>query len=159
MGRQEPFIMARTSLVTTYNNANEYTGGWFGFAESTRLIFVSGTNDAWRSSQVVSPLRPGGPKPSTAAQPVLDVPGGYHTSDLVTANGFVNAGCAAVQAQIVSQVKEWVREYPGTKKVDNSHAIILSSGAKRVEVLNLIGMGSFISQPICKASNHIIRAI
>jgi hypothetical protein len=64
---------------------------------------------------VVSPLRPGGPKPSTPAQPVLDVPGGYHTSDLVTANGVANAGCAAVQAQVVSQIKDWVSEYPGKK--------------------------------------------
>lgn len=99
----------------TYNTANHYTGGWFGFTNSTRLIFVSGTNDPWRSSQVVSPLRPGGPQPSTAAQPVLDVPGGFHTSDLVTANGAVNPGCAAVQAQVVSQIKTWVGEYPGKK--------------------------------------------
>jgi hypothetical protein len=99
----------------TYNTANHYTGGWFGFTNSTRLIFVSGTNDPWRSSQVVSSLRPGGPQPSTAAQPVLDVPGGYHTSDLVTANGAVNPGCAEVQAQVVAQIKTWVGEYPSKK--------------------------------------------
>ncbi|KAG0647338.1 putative extracellular serine carboxypeptidase [Hyphodiscus hymeniophilus] len=100
----------------TYNTANLYTGGWFGFEfSSTRLIFVSGTNDPWRTSQVVSPLRPGGPQPSLPGRPVLDVPGGYHTSDLVTANGVANAGCAKVQAQVVSQVKEWVGEYPGKK--------------------------------------------
>lgn len=95
----------------TYDTTNAYTGGWFGFHDSTRLIFVSGTNDPWRTSQVVSPLRPGGPQPSTPAQPVLDVAGGYHTSDLVTANG-VNPGCAAVQAQVVKQITEWVAEYP-----------------------------------------------
>jgi hypothetical protein len=87
---------------STYHTVNHYTGGWRGFeTESTRLIFVSGTNDPWRTSQVVSPLRPG-----------LDVPGGYHTSDLVTANN-VNPGCAAVQAQVVSTIAEWVSEYPG----------------------------------------------
>ena len=101
--------------TATYNTANEYTGGWFGFEDSTRLIFVSGTNDPWRTSQVVSPLRPGGPKPSTPAQPVLDVPGGYHTSDLVTENGVVNPGCAAVQSQVVQQIKTWVGEYPHYK--------------------------------------------
>ncbi|RFU32968.1 hypothetical protein B7463_g3370, partial [Scytalidium lignicola] len=99
----------------TYDTTNAYTGGWFGFEESTRLIFVSGTNDPWRSSQVVSPLRPGGPKRSTPAQPVLDVPGGYHTSDLVTENGAVNPGCAAVIKQVVKQIKEWVDEYPRKK--------------------------------------------
>jgi hypothetical protein len=99
----------------TYNTTNIYTGGWFGFTNSTRLIFVSGTNDPWRTSQVVSPLRPGGPQPSTPAQPVLEVPGGFHTSDLVTENGVVNPGCAAVQSQVVSQVKEWVSEYPSKK--------------------------------------------
>jgi hypothetical protein len=99
----------------TYNTANEYTGGWFGFTDSTRLIFVSGTNDPWRTSQVVSPLRPTGPKPSTPAQPVLEVPGGYHTSDLITENGVVNPGCAAVQSQIVSQIGKWVSEYPREK--------------------------------------------
>ncbi|KUJ07461.1 putative serine peptidase [Mollisia scopiformis] len=95
----------------TYNTTNQYTGGWFGFTNSTRLIFVSGTNDPWRTSQVTSPLRPGGPQPSTAAQPVLEVPGGYHTSDLVTANGVANAGCAAVQAQAIAQIVAWVGEY------------------------------------------------
>lgn len=95
----------------TYNTANQYTGGWDGFANSTRLIFVSGTNDPWRTSQVSSPLRPGGPKPSTAAQPSLEVPGGYHTSDLVTQNGVVNAGCAAIQSQAIAQVVTWVGEY------------------------------------------------
>jgi len=97
----------------TYDTANAYTGGWFGFTNSTRLIFVSGNNDPWRTSQVVSPLRPGGPQPSTPAQPVLEVPGGYHTSDLVTENGAVNPGCAAIQSQVVRQIKEWVSEYPG----------------------------------------------
>jgi len=99
----------------TYHTANHYTGGWREFTDSTRLIFVCGTNDPWRSSQVCSSIRPDGPQVSTAAQPVLDVPGGYHTSDLVTANGAANAGCAAVQAQIVSTIKEWVSEYPAKR--------------------------------------------
>jgi hypothetical protein len=100
----------------TYNTANLYTGGWYGFEHSsTRLIFVSGTNDPWRTSQVTSPMRPGGPQPSTPARPVLEVPGGYHTSDLITKNGIVNPGCAAVQAEVVSTVKQWVGEYPGKK--------------------------------------------
>lgn len=97
----------------TYDTTNEYTGGWDAYSDSTRLIFVSGTNDPWRTSQVVSPLRPGGPLQSTAAVPVLEVQGGFHTSDLVTENGAVNPGCAAVQAQVVSQIADWVNEYPG----------------------------------------------
>jgi hypothetical protein len=85
---------------------------WFVFENSTCLIFVSGTNDPWRTSQVVSPLRPGGRQPSTPAQPTLEMLGGFHTSDLVTENGVVNPGCAAVQVQVVSQIMEWVGEYP-----------------------------------------------
>jgi hypothetical protein len=96
----------------TYNTTNQYTGGWFGFENSTRLLFVSGTNDPWRTSQVVSPLRPGGPQPSTAAVPIFEVPGGFHTTDLVTQNGVVNEGCAAVQKAAVGQIVEWVGEYP-----------------------------------------------
>lgn len=96
----------------TYNTPNIYTGGWFGYEQSTRLIIVSGTNDPWRTSQVVSPLRPGGPQPSSPAVPVLEVQGGFHTSDLVTENGAVNPGCAAVQKQIVEQIVKWVNEYP-----------------------------------------------
>lgn len=95
----------------SYNTANKYTGGWDGFENSTRLLFVSGTNDPWRSSQVTSFLRPGGPKVSTPDQPVYDVPGGYHTSDLVTQNGVVNAGCKAVQTEAIAKIVEWVGEY------------------------------------------------
>ncbi|KAH8812182.1 serine carboxypeptidase [Xylogone sp. PMI_703] len=100
----------------TYDTTNAYTGGWYAFGNSTRLLFVSGTNDPWRTSQVVSSLRHGGPKPSTPAQPVFDIPGGFHTSDIVTQNGIVNPGCAAVQSKIVKQIKEWIDEYPKRSK-------------------------------------------
>jgi hypothetical protein len=96
----------------SYHTANAYTGGWTGFIDSTRLVFVSGTNDPWRTSQVVSQFRPGGPQKSTQAQPIFDVPGGYHTSDLITQNGVVNPECGAIQAQVVKQIVEWVNEYP-----------------------------------------------
>lgn len=99
----------------TYHTANHYTGGWREFEDSTRLIFVCGTNDPWRSSQVCSSIRPAGPQVSTKNQPILDVKGGYHTSDLITANGDANAGCAAVQVQVVSTIKEWVSEYPAER--------------------------------------------
>jgi len=102
------------NATATYDTTNDFTGGWFRTTDSTRLI-VSGTNDPWRTSQVVSPLRPGGPQPSTPAQPVLDVPGGFHTTDLITENGAVNPGCATVQAQVVKQITTWVGEYPGKK--------------------------------------------
>ena len=99
----------------SYHTANAYTGGWTGFTDSTRLVFVSGTNDPWRTSQVVSQFRPGGPQKSTRAQPVFDVPGGYHTSDLITQNGVVNPECGAIQKQVINQIVEWVDEYPAKK--------------------------------------------
>ena len=67
-------------------------------------------------NSVSSDLRPGGPLQSTERVPVNVVPGGFHTSDLVTENGVVNAGCRAVIDAEVAQLVEWVSEYPGGKK-------------------------------------------
>jgi hypothetical protein len=47
--------------------------------------------------------------------PVKIVPGGFHTSDLVTQNGAVNAGVKKVIDEVVEQIAEWVREFPRRK--------------------------------------------
>jgi hypothetical protein len=95
----------------TEADVNAYTGGWF-IDNSTRLIYVNGGFDPWREAGVSSDLRPGGPLESTEEVPVLIVPGGFHTSDLVTENGVVNAGAKRVIDELVSQLVEWVGEYP-----------------------------------------------
>jgi hypothetical protein len=87
-----------------YTDTDNFTGGWFGLIDSTRLLFVSGTNDPWRTSQVVSPLRPGGQQQSIPAQPVPEVPGGFHASDLLTDNSAANPECAAVISQAIQQI-------------------------------------------------------
>ena len=89
---------------------NAYTKGWDNVSE--RLLFVNGDNDPWREASVSSDFRPDGPLQSTAEHPVIIVPGGYHTSDLVTKNGAVNAGVKAAIDVVVAQMKSWVEEHP-----------------------------------------------
>ncbi|EGP89515.1 serine carboxypeptidase [Zymoseptoria tritici IPO323] len=96
----------------TEEDVNAYTGGW-DITNTTRLIYVNGGYDPWRESGVSSSdLRPGGPLQSTNEVPVLVVPGGFHTSDLITMNGAVNAGAKEVIDCVVAQLKEWVGEWP-----------------------------------------------
>lgn len=96
----------------TEEELNEYTGGW-DIVNSTRLLYVNGDYDPWRTASVSSyELRPEGALESTEEVPVVIVPGGFHTSDLITMNGEVNAGVAMAQQKIVAQLVEWVGEFP-----------------------------------------------
>jgi hypothetical protein len=90
---------------------NAYTRGWEN-VNTTRLIYVNGGFDPWRESGVSAELRPGGPLQGTEQVPVLVVPGGFHTSDLITQNGLVNAGAKEVQDAVVKQLADWVGEFP-----------------------------------------------
>lgn len=49
--------------------------------------------------------------PFTLETPVLVVPGGFHTSDMLTANGAANPGVQAVIDIELAQIKLWVDEY------------------------------------------------
>ncbi|KAL9085243.1 MAG: hypothetical protein Q9165_007677 [Trypethelium subeluteriae] len=100
----------------TEADVNAYTGGWNLASNSTRLIFANGGYDPWREATVSSDLRPDGPVVSTAQAPINIVPGGFHTSDLVTENGVVNASCQAVIDKEVQQLADWVAEWPGSKR-------------------------------------------
>jgi len=95
----------------TEADVNAYTGGWF-IDNTTRLVYTNGQYDPWRESGVSSDFRTDGPLQSTAQVPVNIVPGGFHTSDLVTENGVVNAGCKAAIDAEVNQLAAWVAEYP-----------------------------------------------
>ncbi|KAF7192097.1 putative extracellular serine carboxypeptidase [Pseudocercospora fuligena] len=95
----------------TYNDVNKFTGGW-NIDNTTRMIYVNGDNDPWREASVSADLRTGGPLKATKQVPIEIVPGGYHTSDLITQNGVVNAGCKAVQDRVVAQLAAWVAEFP-----------------------------------------------
>jgi len=93
-------------------DVNAFTKGWSN-TNTTRLLWVNGEFDPWRSSGVSSIFRPGGPLQSTEQAPVDIVPGGYHCSDLLMKNGQVNAGVAAVQQKEIDQIVAWVNEWPG----------------------------------------------
>lgn len=55
--------------------------------------------------------RPGGPMESRPGQPVLVVPGGFHTSDMIVRNGHASRGVMKVIETEVAQIKQWVGEY------------------------------------------------
>ena len=95
----------------TEDDVNAYDGGWF-ITNSTRLIYANGGYDPWREATVSSELRPDGPLQSTPQVPVNIVPGGFHTSDFVTKNSDVNAGCRAVRDAEVDTLAAWVAEFP-----------------------------------------------
>lgn len=95
----------------TEAQVNAYTKGW-DFTNSTRLLWVNGGFDPWRESGVSSDVRPGGPLQSTEKAPVVIVPGGFHTSDLITKNGQVNAGAKKAIDTALAQMKTWVAEFP-----------------------------------------------
>lgn len=95
----------------TEDDVNAYTGGW-NITNATRLQYTNGGFDPWREAGVSSELRPGGPLQSTKQVPVHIVPGGFHTSDLVTRNGAVNASAKAVIDAEVAQLVAWVNEWP-----------------------------------------------
>ncbi|KAF2716554.1 serine carboxypeptidase [Polychaeton citri CBS 116435] len=104
----------------TEADTNAYTGGWDD-RTSHRLIYATGGFDPWRETGVSAELRPGGPLQSTAQTPVNVVPGGFHTSDLITKNGVANAGCKAVIDKEVAQIKSWVAEWPGYARKGGHH--------------------------------------
>lgn len=77
---------------------------------------MNGEFDPWRESGVSAELRPGGPLKGSVDVPVEVVPGGYHTSDLITMNGEVNEACREVQERVLKQLVQWVGEWPGEEK-------------------------------------------
>ena len=94
---------------------NVFTRGWSDH-NSTRLLHVYSEFDGWREAGVASVFRPGGPRPSTDRAPVLEVPGGFHTSDLTLRNGLVNEGVARVQREVLGIMKAWTVEFYSGKR-------------------------------------------
>lgn len=97
----------------TEAQVNAYTDGWD--ITHPRLIYVNGDYDPWREASVSSDFRTGGKMQSTAEHPVVIVPGGFHTSDLLIENGEVNAGVQAAIDAVIAQMKTWVAEWPAYK--------------------------------------------
>ena len=93
------------------DEVNEATGGWTRVDNTTRLLWVNGEFDPWRDATVSSVFRPGGPLESTTRAPVYVIPGGIHCSDLIAANGMVNAGVQKVINEEVAVIKGWVESF------------------------------------------------
>lgn len=96
------------------HRVNKYTKGW-RLDDTTRLIYVNGEFDPWRTASVSSEFRPGGPLNGTKEVPVEVLPGGFHCSDLRRRNWDANKGVQAAIDRIVKQMAEWVGQFP--KKV------------------------------------------
>ncbi|KAK3995696.1 putative serine protease EDA2 [Cladorrhinum sp. PSN332] len=88
---------------------NLFTDGWF--LETTRVLWVNGEFDPWRSASISSDFRDDGPFQSTAKQPVFVIKGGRHCSDLDAYSGERVQEIGRVQRQAVSQMVKWVKEF------------------------------------------------
>ncbi|KAK0721033.1 serine carboxypeptidase S28 [Lasiosphaeris hirsuta] len=94
----------------TVNELNALTEGW-NLTNTTRLVWVNGEFDPWRSASVSSEIRPGGPLQSTPEVPVLLAKGGIHCSDISTMNGEVNKDIRNTQLTAVAHIKKWTDEF------------------------------------------------
>jgi hypothetical protein len=108
------FPASNTTVVgldrgATAEEVNAKNKGWNNY--SPGLLYVNGDYDPWREASVSSDFRPQGKLANSTRNPVVIVPGGFHTSDLVTQNAKANAGAKAAIDEAVSIMKEWVGEF------------------------------------------------
>jgi hypothetical protein len=95
----------------TENQLNRLTSGW-ETRNSTRLLYATGDRDPWEAVTISSKYRPSGPLQSSPSIPVISLPGGFHTSDLVALNGEVNLEVHVAIERIIQQMVVWVNEWP-----------------------------------------------
>ncbi|KAK6087654.1 serine carboxypeptidase S28 [Seiridium cupressi] len=96
----------------TAESTNSRTDGWFN-TNTTRLLYVNGEYDPWRSASVASDFRPGGPFNGTEDVPAILMEGSRHCNDLLLSNN-IHPSVAATQDAAISQFKEWVGEFTKT---------------------------------------------
>ncbi|KAI9649333.1 hypothetical protein NHQ30_001905 [Ciborinia camelliae] len=94
----------------TVEDVNKLTKGWDS-VNTTRLIWINGEYDPWRTTTVSSQFRPGGELQSTPQHPVHIIPGGFHCTDLRLRNGQVNAGTQKVIDIAAAQIVAWTAEF------------------------------------------------
>ncbi|KAI1140057.1 peptidase S28 [Hypoxylon sp. FL0543] len=97
----------------TARTFNAHTKGWNlpkHLDKTSRLLFVNGEFDPWRSASVASKFRPDGPLISTADVPSIIIPGSRHCNDLRVYNA-VNPDIAKAQVDIVAQIAKWTKEF------------------------------------------------
>ncbi|KAM7186467.1 serine carboxypeptidase S28 [Rhypophila sp. PSN 637] len=109
----------------TADSLNAWTGGW-NFVNTTRVLWVNGEFDPWRSASVSSELRPGGPLQSTPEVPVYLLPKGIHCNDLNVRNAQANSDLKTAHKSMVKTMVKWVddfyqlnggRGYPGSANI------------------------------------------
>ncbi|KAK3369928.1 putative serine peptidase [Podospora didyma] len=94
----------------TAHDVNRLTDGW-NLTNTTRVLWVNGEFDPWRSASVSSELRPGGPLKSTKKAPVILIKGARHCNDMFTVTGKVNADVGRAQNLSIWQMKTWVEDF------------------------------------------------
>ncbi|KAH8911725.1 serine carboxypeptidase S28 [Coniochaeta sp. PMI_546] len=103
-----------SAIGKTAETLNSWTQGW-NLTNTTRLLWVNGEFDPWRSASVSSEFRPGGPLLSREEAPVSLLRDATHCNDLVVKNGAVNAGVRAAQQSAVATMRKWVDEFYSRK--------------------------------------------
>ncbi|KAK3380849.1 putative serine peptidase [Podospora didyma] len=94
----------------TAEMVNSLTSGWH-LTNTTRLIWVNGEFDPWRSASVSSEFRPGGPLQSTSEVPVFLMLGARHCNDMNVRSGQVNDEVGRTQEAVIKVVQEWVADF------------------------------------------------
>ncbi|KAG5980650.1 hypothetical protein E4U55_003810 [Claviceps digitariae] len=97
------------------SDVNRRTGGW-SRTNTTRLIWVNGEYDPWRSLSVASDFRPGGPFVGNEDQPSYVIPKASHCPDLLMQNSAVNEGTKKVVDATIAKMKEWVQDFYKKKR-------------------------------------------
>lgn len=107
--REGPYTFG-SATGKTEASVNAVTKGWF-LTNTKRLTWTTGQFDPWRTSGMGSEFRPGGAFKGTPNQPINQIPGGFHCSDLILRNAVSNAGAQNVVDIEVKQIKAWVDEF------------------------------------------------
>ena len=93
------------------DNVVKRTGGWDNAGNSTRLMWVNGEFDPWRSASVVSDYRPQGKLTSSDAVPSFLLPKAAHCNDMIIKNAEVNPAVGAIVQQEIAKMKQWVDDF------------------------------------------------
>ncbi|KAI0153177.1 endoprotease endo-Pro [Xylariaceae sp. FL1272] len=98
----------------TEDDVNKLTKGWDlpnVLGNKSRIIWVNGEFDPWRSASVASEFRTGSPVVSTPDEPYVLIPEARHCNDLRKRNGDASWNVAIAQGYVTSQMSTWADEF------------------------------------------------
>jgi hypothetical protein len=125
---------------------NEVYKGWS--VQVDRLFFANGWRDPWRYATVRSGFHM---TPSTPTQPIA-IGDAFHTSDLITDNGAVDATVLAVQQEGLKYFAQWTKEWKKTGKKSSSGQApsgpLTKSGAGNVADVQKKPLNAWFLDPI-----------